>query len=763
MSTREDLLQEGLERLEAGQGLEASQQGIPEEEGQLLSLASRLSTIEAPERDPENVSLERKRVLDMYAGQKKTGMNDTNRKWYQDWRLPVALSAVVVMLMVCGLVTTLGVGSYFLVNRQVSMPSESVSDEVAGGEFEQLEKSLSRLSPDEALMVETHGLVEIQDQGGWKAAGTIEVISVGTLIRTGSLSSASLMFNDGSHLQLGQNSEISFDQINADPSKGLREIVLTQSSGESQHTIEPLEAEHSQYKVQTASGTGVARGTEFSMRVLPDLSSWYVSTGVVEVSNLDTSVLVTAGEMTTVNMDEDPDDPSYFFTGQGEVSYINDHWVIGGETFLIQEHTIIIGNPQVGDIVFFEGHLLEDERRVADLIVLIQRNPANTFSIIGYVDDIDDPTWVVNGQQIGVTDITEVDEGIDVGNLVRVEGIILQDGSLQAEKIILIEEHPGTPFDITGVVQEIGNESWVVSDVTIAVDENTLTDEGLVVGDLVRVRGWILEDDTWLASSIRRVLDAPGTFEFSGTIDSIDPWKVAGIAFEIRSWTEIGEGLEVGDLVRVRGQIQTDGKWVAYEIKGIDESMPLLTVLVGRVFSMDPWIVSGIELNVDEETVIVGDITVGMLVRVEMLLLPDGSHKVISIEPVEGFEWELGCHTLIVTVVEIEGDHIKLEGWPDLPLDENVEIVGDLKPGSIVQIMICFDEDMNVKVVYILIIHTPEPPPPDKDDDDDDIGEKGHKVSICHKPHGKNPHTIVVSSSAVPAHLGHGDYLGTCR
>lgn len=32
------------------------------------------------------------------------------------------------------------------------------------------------------------------------------------------------------------------------------------------------------------------------------------------------------------------------------------------------------------------------------------------------------------------------------------------------------------------------------------------------------------------------------------------------------------------------------------------------------------------------------------------------------------------------------------------------------------------------------------------------------KVAICHK--GK---TIYVNESAVKAHLGHGDYIGTCR
>ena len=45
---------------------------------------------------------------------------------------------------------------------------------------------------------------------------------------------------------------------------------------------------------------------------------------------------------------------------------------------------------------------------------------------------------------------------------------------------------------------------------------------------------------------------------------------------------------------------------------------------------------------------------------------------------------------------------------------------------------------------------------------DDQYGEK---VVICHIPPGNpgNLHTIIVSASAVPAHLAHGDYLGPCR
>lgn len=37
--------------------------------------------------------------------------------------------------------------------------------------------------------------------------------------------------------------------------------------------------------------------------------------------------------------------------------------------------------------------------------------------------------------------------------------------------------------------------------------------------------------------------------------------------------------------------------------------------------------------------------------------------------------------------------------------------------------------------------------------------ETGGKVPVCHK--GKK--TIYVDEAAVDAHLGHGDYVGTCR
>jgi len=45
------------------------------------------------------------------------------------------------------------------------------------------------------------------------------------------------------------------------------------------------------------------------------------------------------------------------------------------------------------------------------------------------------------------------------------------------------------------------------------------------------------------------------------------------------------------------------------------------------------------------------------------------------------------------------------------------------------------------------------------------ISANEDKVTICHFPPGNpaNQHMITVGESAVPAHLSHGDFVGTCE
>ena len=293
----------------------------------------------------------------------------------------------------------------------------------------------------------------------------------------------------------------------------------------------------------------------------------------------------------------------------------------------------------------------------------------------------------------------------------------------------------------------------------IQTNSKTIVDKGLQAGDLVQVSGWVSEDNTWLAKSILHKVDETSKFIFSGEIEQIDPWIISGVEFNTQTWTHIDEGLAVGDRVRVSGQILEDGTWLAYEIVRIEEPGQIKFILIGPVTSKQPWVVSGHTLNIDEETTISGEITLGMLVRVEVQIQANGTWKAISIQPVEGFTWNLGCQEIVARLVSISGDKISLQDWPELSFNQDLLNGEKPTPNSILSLQICFGEDDNLQIVSIVILYQP---PIEEIESAEQNESPNAKVMICHKSNGKNPHTIVVSQSAVPAHLDHGDYLGTC-
>ena len=252
-------------------------------------------------------------------------------------------------------------------------------------------------------------------------------------------------------------------------------------------------------------------------------------------------------------------------------------------------------------------------------------------------------------------------------------------------------------------------------------------------------------------------------FDVTAPLESTDPWKVAGMTLQTNESTQIEEGLQAGDLVRVQGVILEDGTWLANSIQRAQEQVDPIIILIGRVDSVDPWVVNGIQLNVTEDTDIQGTITPGMFVRVEILLSPDGTWEVLSIAPLGEFEENPDCGTVVATVISIEGNVIQLAGWPTITLGEDVRIEDEaggevtLSPNQTILLVICPSGEGQVVIVQIIVLII------DIDDETPDQGgEGGEKVLVCHKPDKKGGHTLSISSSAVPAHLGHGDKLGPC-
>jgi hypothetical protein len=252
------------------------------------------------------------------------------------------------------------------------------------------------------------------------------------------------------------------------------------------------------------------------------------------------------------------------------------------------------------------------------------------------------------------------------------------------------------------------------------------------------------------------------TFEIVGQLEGTDPWMVTGNTFATRESTRIDEGLQPGDQVRVKGVILEDGTWLAYSIEhvGTEEQPSPTVILIGKVTSMDPWVVSGITLNVTSDTLISEGITLDMIVRVEILLLEDGTWEVLSITPLGNFTDVPGCATVTANVIAVNGREIQLAGWPVITLGEDVKIENDdgsegtLNGNQLVLVVVCASEEGQIMITHIIILDTGNGEPPAE--------TGGEKVLVCHKPDKKGGHTLSISSSAVPAHLGHGDKLGPC-
>lgn len=252
------------------------------------------------------------------------------------------------------------------------------------------------------------------------------------------------------------------------------------------------------------------------------------------------------------------------------------------------------------------------------------------------------------------------------------------------------------------------------------------------------------------------------TFEITGELQGMDPWMVTGNTFATRDSTQMEEGLQPGDRVQVKGVILEDGTWLAYSVERVETEEPIdpVIILIGKVMSIDPWVVNGITLNVTRDTLIGEGIEPEMIVRVEILLLEDGAWEVLSIVPLANFTDVPECATVTATVMSVNGNEIQLVNWPAVTLDDEVEIEDDqgnevtLSGNEAVLVVVCSSSDEPIRVTHIIILNVSEGEFPS-----DGAGEK---VLICHKPDKKGGNTLSISASAVDAHLGHGDKPGTC-
>jgi hypothetical protein len=747
-----DLLQERLARLEAGEKFEDVCAGLPETEAELLKTAAAVWAVSQshPTRDAQIVNAQRQALLRAA----RTVDKKASSRWvWGGLALGGAAAMFLCALAVAGLAGAAWWRGASRSGGVAQNPSPAPPSGVASPA--PTEVALPPADPQHAVVQAARGVVEVQNKAGtWAAVKDGQRLAAGQRVRTGALSSAVLSFYDGSRARLGPNSEVSVDELDAQAS-GPRVIVLTQWIGDSDHDAAHSDDPASRYEVRTPSGAGAAKGTAFHVSVTVVSVRFDVDEGAVAVTNLDVTVIVVAGQTTIVFADEPPQEPVFRISGEGEVTAIGDTWRISGLTFLTNSSTVLIGDPRLGDWVAFEGRILPDGTRFADLIVLLHRSQENKFSFTGEVEAIGETEWTISGRAVRVDELTEIEDGIEVGDQVEVRGGIADDGTLWASSI---RKLVANGFEFTGVVESIGPEAWTISGISVTVGVSATIGAGIEEGSVVHVTGEILEDGTWLAASIE--LAETQSFDFTGVVISLDPWNVSGIELETDEQTQIDEGIDVGNRVRVRGRVLADGTWLAESITQIDEGRRHHVEFVAEVESIDPWIVGGVAISVTEQTQIDDDIQVGDLAQVKGNLLPDGTVAAKKIERMSGAQ---GCTDIVVVVREVGEGQVTLLNGRVIPLGEGVQVEGEINAASVVIVRMCAGEDGQVTIVSIIVIYQLDQLPELSGGDEGD-GSSDGQITICHRPPG-NPQaaqTITVPQAALQAHLNHGDTLGPC-
>ncbi len=554
------------------------------------------------------------------------------------------------------------------------------------------------------LLVDLQGIVETKaGEGDWQTAQIGQTLLAGQSLRTGDLSSARLAFYDGSLAQLGPQTELLVESLDA-RADGPRIIQLRQLSGETQYTAAKSSDSASRYEVNTPAGNGSAQGTVFSVVVVPkQLSRFWVDEGVVNVTHRNVTVTVVAGQVTTVPEWTTPSQPYYRITAEGEASQTGDNWVVARQSFITGPTTIIWGNPQNGDWVRVEGHFLTNGARFADHIVLLRRAVENQFDFSGVVDTINQKDWTISGRTVNIDQSTSLEAGLAVGDKVQVSGRVAPDGVLWAVQIRLWDESIQR-FHFTGLVESQTATAWTVSGISLTVNASTTLVGEIKVGDVVIVDGKMASPDQWIATSIQKAKPNDYHFEFNGVVQSLLPWLVSGISFDTADWTEIDDGINVGAQVYVTGIVQSGGVWVAEKIVKLALEPKLRFSFIGPVISLQPWQIGNMLISVTPQTEIKGDIVVGEMVKVTGWVLQNGVWEAAEIKHT-GRHLGWGCMDLHTVVLSIDQNQLALLNGQTIDV-AGISVTGEIKEASVVLYHICLDRPaMKETIVYMIFVY----------------------------------------------------------
>jgi hypothetical protein len=127
------------------------------------------------------------------------------------------------------------------------------------------------------------------------------------IVKTAEKSVARIVFEDQTKLEIGPLSEVVLDRFVYDPNRSDSEVAVSIAKGIARFTTGVLR--HESYKINTPAATIGVRGTVLSLRT-DERGTWvYVESGSVTVTANGVTVVVNAGQATSVAMGGAPSAP----------------------------------------------------------------------------------------------------------------------------------------------------------------------------------------------------------------------------------------------------------------------------------------------------------------------------------------------------------------------------------------------------------------------------------------------------------------------
>jgi hypothetical protein len=211
---------------------------------------------------------------------------------------------------------------------------------------------------------------------------------------------------------------------------------------------------------------------------------------------------------------------------------------------------------------------------------------AGAISAIGSVEvngtefDTSNAAIVVNGEEVGTGDEV-VEENLRIGMVVTAEGLIKEDGSIVADRVVYGSNVVGPVENISRInatAKEIGVlGQTVVVNVITKFEPNTYTFDSIALNDVVEVSGYLDDSNVIRATFIENIADNV-EFEVTGFTENLDSNSKT---FQINYLTVNYETIDPSDLppnfgnglfVEVKGEtFGINGELIATSIVLADE------------------------------------------------------------------------------------------------------------------------------------------------------------------------------------------------